>query len=207
MYGYEKRKLSFQLVPSTCWYINLRSIIPNWTEISNKIRQSNKCDICGSQLGPFDAHEVWKYNDSIHIQTLDKIICVCKNCHNTIHIGHAQLEGTAEQAYNWYKNVNNVSDEQLEEDLIEAFDIWDFRSNFNWVLDKNGLIERTEQITGISCNIDTPVNNRYYANVQYSDKEIAKQYGARWDNIRKLWYFLSEEARNKYINRGVSNND
>ena len=201
MYEYETRKLSFQLVPSTCWYTNLRSILPNWPEISYNVRLNHTCDICGSRLGPFDAHEIWDYDDISHIQSLKNIICVCKDCHNVIHIGHAQIEGTAEQAYEWYIKVNNLTEDQADRDIKEAFYIWEKRSQYNWKLYKDDLIKKTEELTGIKCDLEDPINNKYYANVSYKDKEIAKKYGARWDNNRKLWYFSSAEKRNKYIKR------
>ena len=198
MYDYEKRKLTFQLVPSTCWYTNLRSILPNWSEISYNIRLKNQCDICGTKSDTFDAHEVWKYDDIAHIQSLDKIICVCKNCHNVIHFGHTQIEGDSELAYEWYKKINNLTDEQADKDIGEAFTVWEYRSKFNWKLNKVELFNRVEELTGISCNIDMPINGRYYAKVAYKDKDNAKKLGAKWDNNRKLWYFLNEDARNKW---------
>ena len=202
MYEYETRKLSFQLVPSTCWYTNLRSILPNWSEISFRVRLNHTCEICGDRLGPFDAHEVWDYDDISHVQSLNKIICVCKNCHNVIHIGHTQIEGDIAKAYDWYKSVNNLTDDQIDKDIKEAFTIWELRSKYNWKLYKDELIRRTEELTGISCDIESPVNGRYYANVSYSEKDIAKLYGAKWDNKRKMWYFLSKTDRKNYMLRG-----
>jgi len=199
-YVYETRKLNFQLVPSTCWYSNLRSILPNWSEISNYIRKPCKCSICGSekQMNELHAHEVWSYDDTNHKQSLKSIICVCEDCHNSIHIGHSNVEGIGDQALQHYVEVNNITKEQADEDYKEAFRIWSIRSKFKWTLDESELYEKVKGLTGIDCDISNPINGRYYAKVPYDAKEQAKKFGARWDSERKMWYFMSEEARKNW---------
>ena len=42
--------------------------------------------------------------------------------------------------------------------------------------------------------------DKIYLNVQYSEKEVAKKYGAKWDKNKKKWYYttqLSEDNQNK----------
>ena len=182
------------------WYNNLRSFVPNWAEISTKIRSKCTCEICGyrGEISEFDAHEVWKYDDKDHVQSLSKIMCVCKPCHSTIHIGLSGLNGTLDQSLQHYQEVNGLTKEEVNLDYAEAGKVYHSRSMFEWTLDKEKLIKDVESLTGISCDLSKPVNGRYYENVPFDLKDTAKSFGARWDSERKMWYFMSEEARTKW---------
>lgn len=199
-YVYETRKLSFQLVPQTSWYSNLRSLLPSWSEVSNYIRKDCICSICGSKkpMNELHAHEVWYYDDVTHTQHLKYIICVCENCHNSIHIGHSNVEGIGDKALQHYIKINNLTKEQADRDYKEAFRIWSIRSKFKWTLNESELYSKVKELTGINCDLTNPINGRFYANVPYSDKDNAKKFGARWDGERKMWYFMSEEARKNW---------
>lgn len=200
MKDFETRKLNFQLVPSTCWYKNVRSIIPNWNEVSNYIRRGCKCSICNAikPISELHAHEVWQYNDTDHTQHLKEIICVCEACHNSIHIGYANTQGIGDIAIKHYKEVNNLDYETVRKDYDEAFHVWEERSKFKWTLSEHEILKRVEELTGINCDLTNSVNGRFYANVPYYDKDNAKTFGAKWDPERKMWYFMSEEARKNW---------
>ncbi len=195
MKEYEKRKLSFQLVPSTSWYTNLRSILPNWKEISLKVRASGHCDICGKATSSLDAHEVWEYDDVQHTQKLKRVISVCKECHHTIHIGYAQIIGLDKEAFAHYQKVNFLSEQLAEKDLDAAWDDWERRSDFPWKIDVQQIKDTVFAQLGISCEIDDEVNHRYYASVSYDEKDNAKRFGAKWDVERRMWYFTTPEER------------
>ena len=203
MYDYEKRKLNIQLVPQKCWFHNLRSLIPNWQAVSKFIRSKGKCDICGKQTDDLDAHEVWKYDDKQCIQSLKDIICVCKDCHACIHMGFTQIQGedAFSKAITHYINVNNLTKSQFETDWKEAGAVWLMRSCMTWTADKKQLLGKVKELTGISCDFEEPINGRYYEYVRYEDKDIAKQYKARWDNDEKMWYFMSIDDRNAWRSR------
>lgn len=198
----KKRKLTFQLVPSTAWYTNLRSVLPNWSEVSAKVRSSGECAICGCKTRVLHAHEVWKYNDILHIQSLDKIIPVCEDCHDTMHIGHASIEGRAQEALKHYAKVNGISMDIAEKEMVEAFNVWERRSQHKWKL-ASDVIKTVENQLNISCNLDDPVGGRYYAKVDFAEKDLAKKFDARWDANRRLWYFNSEIDRNNWYVREV----
>jgi hypothetical protein len=43
---------------------------------------------------------------------------------------------------------------------------------------------------------------KFYINVPFSKKDIAKANGAKWDSIKKLWYIICKKLQNifmKYI--------
>lgn len=192
------RKLTIQLVPQTSWYNNLRSIVPNWSEIAYKVKQRGRCDICGYKTNELDAHEVWKYDDVKHLQELDTIVAVCKKCHLTIHIGYANTQGKTNEAVEHYMKVNNVTSEEAQDDIDNVFDIWCNRSKHKWDISYGQIYGVVENQFGISCNIDKPVDNKWYAKVAYEDKDVAKAMGARWDSNRKMWYFDSEHHRERW---------
>jgi len=68
-------KLEVELVPSTVWFSSLHDLLPRkvWDNIRNEIIQKNgrKCQICGEVEGGMNLHEIWKYDDAKHIQTLE----------------------------------------------------------------------------------------------------------------------------------------
>ena len=118
------RKLQFELVPEGCWGSNLRAIFTKkqWDFIRNdaKQRANGHCQICGKKTDRLDAHERWIYDEQNAVQILDDVICVCKDCHNTIHIGRTQLKGNVIRAENHYIKVNGCTYAQMIEDLREA---------------------------------------------------------------------------------------
>jgi len=62
-------RLTVELVPSTCWYTNVRSHAPNqvWDRLRRQmaVEAGNRCEICGGRgrRWPVDCHEVWHYDD------------------------------------------------------------------------------------------------------------------------------------------------
>ena len=198
MYPYETRKLSFQLVPETAWYCNLRSVLPNWTEISKKVRKPGICAVCGEKTKKLDAHEVWSYNDETHKQLLKEIISVCKACHNAIHIGHASVTGKFVEAIEQYKKVNNLSYDVIRNDYDAACHVWTIRSGYQWNISIDQIKDKVYEQTGIQCDFDEE-EGRYYANVPYFLKEQAKKQGAKWNPKKKMWYFSSKEGKEKWL--------
>ena len=198
MYSYENRKLSIQLVPKTSWRVNLRSILANWSEISASVRSKCRCDICGELLRPDElhAHEVWKYDDNTHTQSLENIISICELCHLSVHMGQANTQGKGDIAKEWYQTVNKLSIGEMKEDIKCAFSVWKERSKYRWNTDLNELLITTEHITGIKpirADEDKEENGRYYTNILYKEKDIAKTYGAKFDGSKRMWYFLKKE--------------
>ncbi|MDE5738465.1 MAG: hypothetical protein K2H93_08880 [Oscillospiraceae bacterium] len=199
-YSYEQRKLSFQLVPETVWGSNLRLLLANWNEISRIVRSTGKCAICGMMTKQLHAHEVWCYDDENHVQILDNIIAVCKNCHNAIHIGYANVQGKGQEALVWYAKINKISIAITLQEEKEAFKIWRERSCFAWQKEKN-LLEKIKKITGIAGLVfDSlkPINGKYYLRVPFEEKDEAKKYGAKWDAVKKMWYYVNPNDKEKF---------
>ena len=141
--------LETELVPETCWYTNLRSILTqkNWRMLSQAVRERSGgvCPICGMEtpMEELDAHETWGYNDITHEQYLEKIVGICDNCHMVKHIGKTNIDGLYEVAREWHAAVNDVSVEESEKIIANDFQVWKERSQHDWrlLIDPNVLLE------------------------------------------------------------------
>jgi len=133
------RELSIELVPQSSWYNNLRKILSkeDWQKLSRFVRSNGVCDICGRHLpiSELDAHEKWSYDDVTHIQKLENILSLCKDCHRVKHIGRAQAVGEEHLAKKWFMKVNGCSEDDYEEAIHEAITEWQERSEHKWTLD------------------------------------------------------------------------
>lgn len=117
-------KLEFEMVPDSCWYSNLRSILSkkqwDYIKADAKKRANGKCMICGKKTDRLEAHERWSYNEKTQTQKLEDIVAVCSDCHSVIHIGRTQLKGNEERAEEHYMKVNNCSYAEYRKNLGKA---------------------------------------------------------------------------------------
>ena len=109
----KKYKLDFELVPDSCWYSNLRSMLSKaqWDVVRRDAyaRANGRCMICGRPATRLEAHERWSYNEETKVQKLEDVIAVCHSCHSVIHIGRTQLIGEEEKAIKHFMKVNGCS--------------------------------------------------------------------------------------------------
>jgi hypothetical protein len=137
-------KLKIELVPSTCWYSNLRNAISpyDWDVLRHGVYRdvSYRCEICGAS-GKLCCHEVWQYDDYHHIQILKGFVALCVPCHMVKHLGYAscfgvgEIEGGYDALVEHYMRVNSCTREDFEKDSNKAFEVWDKRSNYQWTCD------------------------------------------------------------------------
>lgn len=139
-------KLSIELVPETCWYENLRKILPKseWDKIRKDAykKAGNKCEICGAS-GKLNCHEIWEYDDKNNVQYLKGFQALCDNCHNIKHIGFVNVQISKglwpKKVLNdlevHFMKVNNVSSSEFKQHVKEAFDLWRKRSEKKWKTD------------------------------------------------------------------------
>ena len=138
------RLLSISLIPKSTWYNNVRSQVSR--DVWNAIRAYFKkpsCQFCGYK-GKLFTHEVWKYDDALHIQKLVGFESVCFLCHSIKHLGLAGIQ--AQQGYLDYSEliehycaVNECTKEDFLADREEAFELWKERSKFEWIVDVSYL--------------------------------------------------------------------
>lgn len=133
-------KLTIELVPSSCWYSNLRNKVEKfiWDGIRKKAYKDAgyKCSVCGAD-GVLHCHEVWQYDDEKLIQTLLEFIALCDLCHMVKHIGYAGIRAMGgdldfEVVIRHFMKVNECSREVFDEHERLAWELWDKRSAHKW---------------------------------------------------------------------------
>jgi hypothetical protein len=141
----ESRRLTLDLVPSTCWFSNLRSELPkpDWDKLRRaSYRKANyRCEICGGvgPKHPVECHEIWAYDEETGKQTLEGLQSICPACHGVKHFGFSQIRGNGDQAFEHYCSVNDVDRETAEKEINAEFDLWERRSQVEWDLDLSWL--------------------------------------------------------------------
>jgi hypothetical protein len=138
--------LTIELVPETCFFSNVRSVLTKtqWANISKQVRAKvyDICQICGSsKRQPLHAHEVWHYDDTNYIQTLVGMIALCRSCHQVKHFGFARMQGREEQALKHLMKINKITKKEAEEHITNSFQQWAGRSKHHWKLDISHLSE------------------------------------------------------------------
>lgn len=136
-------KLTIGLVPSSCWYSNLRNKVGvlAWDVLRKQAYKDAgyRCAVCGA-IGRLFCHEIWSYDDERHIQKLLGFEALCESCHNVRHIGLAGIKAAqGELDYDslvaHFLKVNSCSREVFDEHERLAFEIFERRSAHKWVCD------------------------------------------------------------------------
>jgi hypothetical protein len=137
-------KLTIELVPSSSWGNNLRDEgkLPKkrWDELRRECYRAagNRCEICGGvgSRHPVECHEIWSYEGNV--QKLEGLIALCPMCHRAKHIGHTLYvlgSPIADAVLNHIKRVNEIDDKQLNEMIMDAFELYEQRSQRKWSVD------------------------------------------------------------------------
>jgi len=137
--------LFIDLVPSSCWFSNVRSCIhpKDWDRVRKYIyeRVNYCCECCGINTmndttnGQLEAHERWNYDDKTKIQRLMRIVALCHQCHQSTHMGLAGILGKHDEAMEHIKRVRNFTDKELFEHNKDAKELWNKRNKSKWELD------------------------------------------------------------------------
>lgn len=142
--------LFVDLVPSTCWFTNVRTCVAprDWERLRRMItrRAGRRCEICGrgeerAERRWLEAHERWAYDAGAGTQSLRRLLCLCTDCHVVTHFGLAQLRGLADQALAHLRRVTGMSAADADEHVAAAFELWQRRSARTWTLDLSALTE------------------------------------------------------------------
>lgn len=134
-------KLTIELVPSTCWFSNLRSVLSSkqWRAIQERVfnRASSTCQVCSGKGSrwPVEAHEVWRYDEASAVQKLSEIVALCPACHEVKHFGFATERGRGDQALKKLMAVNSWDESTAVSYVEEQFSLWERRSEMDWSAD------------------------------------------------------------------------
>ncbi|MEU9426232.1 DUF5710 domain-containing protein [Streptomyces sp. NPDC048342] len=142
--------LFVDLVPSSCWFTNVRSCVApsDWERLRRMItrRAGMRCEACGAGEARtaqrwLEAHERWVYDDAARVQRLKRLICLCTDCHTVTHYGYAQVRGLEAKAFAHLVKVTGMSRAEARRHINMAFTLWDVRSATTWTLDLSILTD------------------------------------------------------------------
>ena len=148
--------LFVDLVPSTCWFTNVRSCVDarDWERLRRMVtrRAQRRCEICGAPEDRtvrrwLEAHERWVYDERSRVQTLRRLICLCTDCHTVTHFGYAQVRGLGARAFAHLREVTGMTEAQARRHVEDAFAVWEARSRVVWTLDLSMLTDAGIRLT------------------------------------------------------------
>jgi hypothetical protein len=134
-------KLTIELVPSTSWGVNVRSMVTRkeWDILRKQAyaKADLQCEICGGvgKRHPVECHEVWDYDDNNNKQVLTSLISLCPSCHMVKHAGRTISIGKEYMLINQLKKVNKYNNAEALKDINAAFRVYNERSTKEWDVD------------------------------------------------------------------------
>lgn len=136
--------LFVDLVPRSCWFTNVRSCVTqqDWERLRRPIfrRAGHRCEACGAAEDRaaglwLDAHERWQFDDHTGVQSLRRLIALCKPCHLVTHFGYANVTGRTDEALAHLRAVTAMTQPEAWAHVRAAETVWIDRSARVWDLD------------------------------------------------------------------------
>jgi hypothetical protein len=135
------------LIPVTSFGSNLANLLTRscWNELRQKTFQMTgfRCEICGTPQS-LECHELWDYYEPLPeylerkacgVQRLVKLLALCTECHETHHLGLANMRDRSEIVEERLRLYNRWSQDELEDYCQFLNKRSERRSQCNWVLD------------------------------------------------------------------------
>lgn len=138
-------RLEIELIPSSCWYTNVRSNVKaiTWDRMQSiEFQQANyRCEICNGvgSVHPVELHEKWVFDDVRQIQLLIGMLVLCPSCHAVKHFGLALEQGKTEDVLGWLIKVNQIDTTAAVAHVQKSIEIFKIRSQFQYRLDLSYL--------------------------------------------------------------------
>lgn len=132
-------KLTIELIPSSAWFKNLRNVVGDstWDTIRKECYRNAgyRCEICRGKgpKWPVECHEKWEFTEGRII--LKGLIALCPSCHEVKHIGLASTRDRLEIARSHFMKVNDISLNEANHYISQAFSLFEERSKQDWELD------------------------------------------------------------------------
>ena len=177
-------ELYIDLIPSSCWFTNVRSCVHprDWDRLRRHVyeRVNNKCECCNIDPGDesLEAHERWQYDEHTRTQKLVRLIALCNACHLATHLGFANAHGDLVKAGKQLNKLRNFTALDIERHYIESLEINKTRSAITWNLDLSLITDN-----GIALLTDIPDKD--------TRKEIAVSRLAILNNVEDVGLDLS----------------
>jgi len=143
-----KNWLYVDLVPSSCWYTNVRNNVDavDWERIKqmSRVRANNLCELCGARADSgrrnyMECHERFHYDEITKIQKLVRFVCLCTDCHQVTHFGLSQLQGREQKAFSHLMMINKWDEARTTQHIDKRFHQWEQKSAMPWELDLSML--------------------------------------------------------------------
>ena len=147
-------RLFIDMIPSTAWYSNARSMIApeDWDRVRIHVyrRVQWRCECCGVDTRDranntrMECHERWEWlgdGQRIGRQVLRRLVGLCRECHGATHYGLAELQGRADDAMRHLVRVNRSSVAVERSNHAAAVMLWQQRSMQQWEPDLSILTD------------------------------------------------------------------
>ncbi|HTP16659.1 MAG TPA: DUF5710 domain-containing protein [Streptosporangiaceae bacterium] len=134
--------LFVDLIPAPCWFASAANCLreESWDRVRRMVygRAGQQCEACGaSRAGGavLEAHERYFYDERRRVQSLRRLICLCRECHRVTHFGKAGIDGVSGEAFRHLARVTGWTQAQADAHIEEAFETWHRRSAQDWRTD------------------------------------------------------------------------
>lgn len=122
-------------------------------------------------------------------------------------VGNENADKLANMAIGIINNTNNnktyINIDYNNKDLVKEYGAkWD-NNKKSWYYEDKISEENKEKIKELESSINKQFINSFnekdkiYIDISYKKKNLAKQYGAKWDNTVKKWYYLNNLDKEK----------
>lgn len=125
------------LIPETSWCSSLANMLSakSWKLLRDVvIAMAGGCEDCGAR-DKLECHEIWSYDEDHGVQKLSALRSVCKDCHETYHLGYASIRNRYDIAFNRLVMMSRILKHEEEEFEDEIFSKFLRRSEIEWTLD------------------------------------------------------------------------
>ena len=134
-----ENQLFVEMVPKGCLFTNCRSNVDacDFDRLFNHVtgRAALTCECCGSNFKDNINHlkiaERWSFDEATKTQKLVRLLCVCENCHKSIHM----LKKDKIEATEHLQKVCGLSSADTTKHIQAAFALWGKRNSKCWTID------------------------------------------------------------------------
>jgi len=177
--GSKRGGLYVDLVPSSAWFSNLRSELKpeEWKAVQKRTftEAGHLCEVCGGHgpEHPVECHERWYFDEDVGVQFLQRTVALCPACHESTHMGLADIRGRLKEAFAHLVLVNDWTTEEGWAHVMSAKNDWERRNELSWRLDATWLLdfvplsaETTKRILDLEAGlIDRDVEGKIARNI------------------------------------------
>jgi hypothetical protein len=135
------------LIPATSWGSNLHNLLStrSWDELRHRTFRKTgfRCETCGTDRN-LECHELWEYHEPLPkyleqkacgVQRLVRLMALCADCHETHHLGLANLRGRGDIASDRIRAYNRWTSAEISQYRALLDDRYIRRCECAWLLD------------------------------------------------------------------------